>query len=86
MLWIKLIKIIRGKLFPDKYLHPIPRGKLFLDMYLLPIPPVDSTAFVIVSRVGCLGVPVVIKGSCWCGGSDNGEEGVGEGEGRAEWV
>ena len=37
------ISLIRGKLFPYRYLHPFP---------LLLI----STAFVVVSRVGCLGV------------------------------
>ena len=41
------MKLIRGKLFPDRYLHPIPRLLI-------------STAFVVVSRVGCLGVTGVM--------------------------
>ena len=42
--WTNLprINLIRGKLFQDRYLHPTT--------------PLISTAFVVVSRIGCIGV------------------------------
>ena len=43
------INVIRGKVFPDKYLHAI--GACWLI----------STAFVVVSHVGCLGVTGVLN-------------------------
>ena len=61
------ISLIRGKLFPDRYLLPenlygtnlqrikLIRGKLLLDRYLLPLDCLlISVAFVVFCRVGCL--------------------------------